>query len=496
MGGLDWFVGDLPSNRRIVATLLDVLLQSGDAAARERVCRRLEIGPVGLPREGPWLPERAVVEAFAGAKASPLLARRVGQALVRLEGLGPFFCHSGVATVEKAYRRSHQWMAREAEAARFAEPTLEGERARIRFEPAPKEQGGRAEPGGFDPALFCEMRAGMLEALPMVFGLLPARVRHASCAHRGAEACEFDVRWRRHARVGLVTGLAIGASTTVAGIAWALTTGAGGGATLLLVAAAGACATLLAALAGRSFDLSGQLEAVAGARRGQLALLDQVDQSLAEKLDELAKLGAQLPAGTLPTAAVGDAVHSHPGRAPAREVAQVSESGEGLVPVRRERGSSEFGVRRQERLDLGATLRGVRTSVQLERADAEHVEVQIDDQPAVVLGDAMQIEFMIEQLLQNALDASESADGVRLSLGCSPTGIELVVEDHGPGIDQEVLDETFDPFFEGEPAGVSGGLGLAICYRIVTEHGGQLRVESRPGEGTRVFVQLPEAPPA
>ncbi len=495
MGGLDWFMGDLPSNRRIVATLLDVLLQSGDAPARERVCRRLEIGPVGLPREGPWLPERAVVEAFAAAHATPLLARRVGQALVQLEGLGPFFCHSGVATVEKAYRRSHHWMAREAEAARFAEPVLEGERARIRFEAAPAEQGGSAEASDLDRTLFCEMRAGMLEALPMIFGLLPARVRHTSCAHRGAEACDFDVRWRRHSRVGLATGLGAGAVATAAAVGWTLATVAGGVASPLVVAALGGVGTVLAALGGRSLDLSRQLEAVAGARRGQLALLDQVDQSLAEKLDELAKLGAQLPAGTLPTSAMGDAMPSHPGGAPAREIAHVSESGEGLVPVRRERGSSEFGARRQDRLDLGATLRAVRESIGLERAEVEQVELQIDDDSVVVLGDAMQIEFMIEQLLRNALDASGSADSVRLSLGRSPTGIELVVEDHGPGIDQEVLDEAFDPFFEGEPAGVSGGLGLPICLRIVSEHGGQLRVESRPGEGTRVFVQLPEAPP-
>ena len=64
-------------------------------------------------------------------------------------------------------------------------------------------------------------------------------------------------------------------------------------------------------------------------------------------------------------------------------------------------------------------------------------------------------------------------------------------------IDDEILDETFDPFFEGSPdAPTSGGLGLPICYRIVAEHGGQLHVQSRPNVGTWVCVQLPEAPSA
>lgn len=494
MSGLDWFVGDLPSNRRIVATLLDLLLQSGDTPAHARVCRRLEIGPVGLPREGPWLPERAVIEAFAAAHAGPRLARRVGQALVQLGSLGPFFCHSGVATVEKAYRRSHHWMAREAQTARFAEPRLEGERATIRFEPAPKRGGASGDADddstALDPRVFCEMRAGMLEALPMVFGLLPARVRHSDCVHDGAEACEFEVRWRRQSRTGLAVGGAIGALGTLAAVAAAVGLFGATHALAGWIAVGGGLATVLAALAGRSVDLSRQLEAVAGARRGQLALLDQVDQSLAEKLDELAKLGAQLPAGTLP-ASIG-------GRAPASPTgaqAGPRESGEGLVPVQRERGSSAFGARRQERLDLGATLRSVRASVALERGDAEHVGLDVVDPSPVVLGDAMQVEFMIEQLLLNALEASGCAEHVRLALGRSPTGVELVIEDRGPGIDQEVLDEAFDPFFEGEPAGVSGGLGLPICYRIVSEHGGQLTVESRAGEGTRVYVQLPEAPP-
>ena len=99
MGGLDWFVGDLPSNRRIVATLLDVLLQSGETTAHVRVRRRLDLGAEGLSRSGPWLAEARVQAAFAEAGDAPRLARRVGQALVRLEGLGPLLCHSGVATV-------------------------------------------------------------------------------------------------------------------------------------------------------------------------------------------------------------------------------------------------------------------------------------------------------------------------------------------------------------------------------------------------------------
>jgi len=84
-------------------------------------------------------------------------------------------------------------------------------------------------------------------------------------------------------------------------------------------------------------------------------------------------------------------------------------------------------------------------------------------------------------------------DGVRLGLDRTPSGVELTVEDSGPGIEPELLDEAFDPFFEGTPDARAVGLGLPICLRIVAEHGGQLHVQTRPHVGTRVCVLLPEA---
>ena len=395
------------------------------------------------------------------------------KALVRLEGVGPFLCHAGIATIEKAYRRSHHLFARESDAARFSGLEIEGDRARIHFEPSGAADRTRAGRGG---AVFCEMRLGMLEALPMVFGLLPAKVRETACAHRGADACTFEASWSRQSRKGLFSGLTVGLVATAAAGAWSWF----GGPPLVPVLAIGFTGSLLTALAGRSFDLSRQLEAVAGARRGQLALLDQVDRSLAEKLDELAKVGAS------------------PAHTPMRSSAPVVESGEGLVPVSRHAGGAASEAppassASHERLSLREVLERAWSGVSRTRAEASQVALDLADEAVDVMGDAMQLEFMIEQLLLNALDASEGAQGVRIGVARSGLGVELVVEDGGPGIEPEMLDEAFDPFFEGTPDGAGGGLGLPICYRIVAEHGGQLHVESRADEGTRVRVHLPNA---
>lgn len=68
-------------------------------------------------------------------------------------------------------------------------------------------------------------------------------------------------------------------------------------------------------------------------------------------------------------------------------------------------------------------------------------------------------------------------------------GIEIRVEDAGPGIPPELAERIFQPFVSGRPDGV--GLGLALAHRIVALHGGTLRLEDRPGGGTRAVVRLP-----
>lgn len=64
-----------------------------------------------------------------------------------------------------------------------------------------------------------------------------------------------------------------------------------------------------------------------------------------------------------------------------------------------------------------------------------------------------------------------------------------MVEDEGAGIPKEHLDRIFEPFFTTKPQGT--GLGLAITQRIVKEHGGEIRVESTPGSGTRFILSFP-----
>jgi signal transduction histidine kinase len=80
-----------------------------------------------------------------------------------------------------------------------------------------------------------------------------------------------------------------------------------------------------------------------------------------------------------------------------------------------------------------------------------------------------------------------------------PDTVRVEIHDTGPGIPAELHERIFDPFFTTKPLGEGTGLGLFICRRLVSEMGGRIGVESRPGHGSRFWVHLRAAsapPPA
>jgi signal transduction histidine kinase len=107
--------------------------------------------------------------------------------------------------------------------------------------------------------------------------------------------------------------------------------------------------------------------------------------------------------------------------------------------------------------------------------------------------DADQLQQVFLNLLLNARDAMPEGGELRVRSFFDETAAEAVVEvsDDGHGIAPEVLPRVFDPFFTTKGVGRGTGLGLAVCYGIVTAHGGRITVESDAGHGTTVRVALP-----
>lgn len=105
------------------------------------------------------------------------------------------------------------------------------------------------------------------------------------------------------------------------------------------------------------------------------------------------------------------------------------------------------------------------------------------------------MEHVITNLLSNAAQASPAGAVVTVKTRLADTAegrkAEIAVIDRGSGIDPKHLENIFNPFFTTKAAGV--GLGLSIVSKIVDEHGGQITVESTPGEGSVFHVYLPVA---
>ncbi|MDA2933098.1 ATP-binding protein [Acidobacteria bacterium AH-259-D05] len=111
--------------------------------------------------------------------------------------------------------------------------------------------------------------------------------------------------------------------------------------------------------------------------------------------------------------------------------------------------------------------------------------------PVEIDWDRMQQVFV--NLINNSIDACQEGGTIRLRthINSSRSQVEVTVEDNGVGIPPEHLKKVFDPFFTSKQQGT--GLGLSVSYSIVRDHGGQISVESRVGQGTRFTVKLPMA---
>ena len=127
------------------------------------------------------------------------------------------------------------------------------------------------------------------------------------------------------------------------------------------------------------------------------------------------------------------------------------------------------------------------------RGDNIQIEIEtVNDLPRV-LGDEGQLQQAVIALATNAIDAMP--EGGTLTLRAHRIGPHVMVEikDTGIGIPQENLTKIFDPFFTTKDIGRGTGLGLAVCYGIVSEHGGRLDVRSAVGVGTTFTISLPKA---
>ena len=108
-----------------------------------------------------------------------------------------------------------------------------------------------------------------------------------------------------------------------------------------------------------------------------------------------------------------------------------------------------------------------------------------------VFGEEGQVDQVITNLVANAVDAMPQGGTLTLRVEADEQWIHVTVEDTGAGISTAQLEQIFQPFFSTKLGQGGTGLGLSISYNIVKRLGGEIRVVSEPGDGSRFILELP-----
>ena len=143
-------------------------------------------------------------------------------------------------------------------------------------------------------------------------------------------------------------------------------------------------------------------------------------------------------------------------------------------------------------VDLNKVIRETLTLIehQLEKAAIE-VKLNLAADLPVVKANSGKLQQVFLNLFLNARDAMESGGTLAVRTWNEDGFARIEVADSGQGIPPEHLERIYDPFFTTKGIRKGTGLGLSVTYGIVREHGGTIRVESRPGAGARFHVELP-----
>jgi two-component system NtrC family sensor kinase len=137
----------------------------------------------------------------------------------------------------------------------------------------------------------------------------------------------------------------------------------------------------------------------------------------------------------------------------------------------------------------------VRSSANLishqKRGNQINIEFEIGDDIPMLNADGGQLQQAVIALAANAIDAMADGGTLTFRAFAEARRVAIEIEDTGVGIPPEDLSKVFEPFFTTKEVGKGTGLGLAVCYGIITDHGGRLSVRSTVGKGTTFTIYLP-----
>lgn len=119
----------------------------------------------------------------------------------------------------------------------------------------------------------------------------------------------------------------------------------------------------------------------------------------------------------------------------------------------------------------------------------ENIKITISNENYSILCDDYQIGIVFNNLISNAIEALNAGGEIKIKIINHSDNVFVEIQDSGPGIPENIIGKIFEPMFTTKKRGT--GLGLASCFRIITQHGGTISVQNKP---TRFLVKLPKNP--
>lgn len=125
------------------------------------------------------------------------------------------------------------------------------------------------------------------------------------------------------------------------------------------------------------------------------------------------------------------------------------------------------------------------------QASSKNIRINISSQlkSIAIRCQKNQMKQVFINILKNAVEAIEQDGQIDVILEENCNGVRIEIHDNGVGIEEERLERIGVPFYTNKEKGI--GLGMTVSNKIISEHKGSLQIESKPGEGTRVYIQLP-----
>src|SRR4030065_1771429 len=146
----------------------------------------------------------------------------------------------------------------------------------------------------------------------------------------------------------------------------------------------------------------------------------------------------------------------------------------------------------RKKVNLNELLEGILLIMEKQMRESNiKVETDFEDQIPEVMASTNQMRQVILNMLKNAKEAMPKGGALNVGTRGEDNRVLICIQDTGGGVPEEIRNKIFDAFFTTKQKVKGVGLGLSVCYGIIKDHGGQIKVDSEEGKGTTFTISLP-----